>query len=606
MKRALAAAAFAAALAATAPAAAIPPAPSAEECRAVRAERRAPVIETYSNRERAPRVFAMQFKQELRHVASYQSFRTKIECSLLDYVVPRLAKGRPNVVAFNEDVGLMTIATGSRGQLARQLFGGKGGLSCEPQGVPCTTLGALALELAAYAPQHLAYRLRFGFDTPLSDGFVAATDTFVRGWMQVFSDMARRYRVYILGSNNQAPFRESTDPGEISLFRDPDLPTPKSVYVATSDQVFNEVFMWGPSDVRADGPDLMRNVVARNKKVPLTPIEETLQLSNGPRSGAAAIDNLRPYALPGTGAKIQFATSLPAFIYGAPERGVDPCSDTALYYMRCLDKLGANLVMQDEANPGRWPANGGGGYWQPLEWMRSTWRAAADDGVDFDYNVTPHMVGNLADLAFDGQTAITQRGLDTGRSCTYVGNTFVAGEDPEEARFASGPKPEFLAIAPWVGLDGPRAELRSLGARLAPGSGDPIENDYVETAIAADLPFPPDPARAACAVGGAPKVRIGTPRARLTRGGAVRVRVSCRVATGARCTGTLTGAGLRRTRVRLRPDGRAKVVTVRVGRLTRTRAGKRGRVAVRAALVGRDTTSNAGYAERRVTVLRAR
>ena len=34
--------------------------------------------------------------------------------------------------------------------------------------------------------------------------FVAGTDTFARGWMQIFSDMARRYDVYILGSNNQA------------------------------------------------------------------------------------------------------------------------------------------------------------------------------------------------------------------------------------------------------------------------------------------------------------------------------------------------------------------------------------------------------------------
>ena len=192
--------------------------------------------------------------------------------------------------------------------------------------------------------------------------------------------------------------------------------------------------MWGPRYVRREGPLPLRNVVAQNKKVPLTPIEETLQLTPGAGTGADAIENVRPYRLPGTKARISFATSLPAFMYGY-ELGMrppplDPCSDTANYYMPCLDRLGTNLVMQDEANPGPWAAQGGQGAWQPLEWMGSTWRAVADPTVGFDYNVTPHMVGNLADLAFDGQTAITQRGLRGPRRCTYVGNRRAAARGP--------------------------------------------------------------------------------------------------------------------------------------------------------------------------------
>ena len=62
----------------------------------------------------------------------------------------------------------------------------------------------------------------------------------------------------------------------------------------------------------------------------------------------------------------------------------------------------------------------------------------------------------------------------------------------------AGPKREFLALAPWVTPDAPRAALRATQAKLAPGSGDRLENDYVETAIAADLPFPPDPWRRNC------------------------------------------------------------------------------------------------------------
>ncbi|HSO99015.1 MAG TPA: hypothetical protein VLP43_08680 [Solirubrobacteraceae bacterium] len=94
--------------------------------------------------------------------------------------------------------------------------------------------------------------------------------------------------------------------------------------------------------------------MASNLKVPLTPIEQAIQLSPGPAHGAAAVRNLRPFALAGTRARLGIATSLPAFVYGAPTAGLNPCSDTAAYYMRCLDRLGANVVIQDDANPGAW------------------------------------------------------------------------------------------------------------------------------------------------------------------------------------------------------------------------------------------------------------
>jgi glycerophosphoryl diester phosphodiesterase len=466
------------------PAPPIPPPPSRAECREARASRATPTLESYTPGRGGPRVFAMQFKQELRHVETYESFRTKIECSIREQVVPRLARRRPNIVAFNEDVGLMTIATGTRGAPARELFGPGRAPGCEAQGAPCTTLAALGAVTGAYGREVALYRKRFPRMAPVASAFVAATDTFGRGWMQVFSDMARRYGVHILGSNNQAPFRESTDPTEIASLADPDLGAlPASVYVATDDAVYNEVFLWGPRPVREDGPQPLLNVVASNKKVPLTAIEEQIQLTPGPSTGPDAVENLRPYRVPGTQARIGFATSLPAFVYG--DVSSDPCADTAKTYMRCLDALGTNLVMQDEANPGRWAADAGSGVWQPEEWLTSTWRAVTDPTVSFAYNVTPHMVGNLADLPFDGQTAITQRGLRGKRGCNYVGNP--------------GVKREFLAISPWVTPDAPRDELRETGAKLAPGSGDELENDYVETAIAADLPFPPKPRRKSCA-----------------------------------------------------------------------------------------------------------
>ncbi len=87
-----------------------------------------------------------------------------------------------------------------------------------------------------------------------------------------------------------------------------------------------------------------------------------------------------------------------------------------------------------------------------------------------------------------------------GQTCHYIGNSvFVPGED--QAQFASyaGGKRGFLALAPWVVPDGPRSSLRTVGAELAPGSGSPLEDDYLETALIADLPVPVDHVRPGCA-----------------------------------------------------------------------------------------------------------
>ncbi len=392
-------------------------APSKKTCRSVAASNSQPAIESFHRDDSGPRVFALQFKQDIANVATYRDFRTKIECLIRTYVEPNLADDRPNVVALNEDVGVMTLATGSRAAGTRGLFADPANIpGCAGQPAPCGIVSALFSLDGDYASQEAAYASRFGGATPFAQTFLAGTDTFGRGWMQTFSDLAKRYGVYMIGSNNQAEFRESIDPTEIAAFSDPDVAA-RSAYVATSPEIYNEAFVWAPEDVTKDGPAPLRNVVYSNKKVPLTEIENLLSLTPGPSTGPDAVQNIKPYKIPGSKARMSIATSLPAFRYvgnlsafGEPlEPGLDPCSDTAKYYMLCMDKLGANLVMQDEANPGRWASQEP--FWQPLEWMGSSWRAVADPTVDFDYNVTPFMVGNLADLEFDGQTSITQRGL---------------------------------------------------------------------------------------------------------------------------------------------------------------------------------------------------
>lgn len=460
-----------------------------DPCQATRAHRTAPAtgVPRSDVEERGGlRVFAMQYKQEIKNVTSYESFAFKIDCMMKDYVQDELATQVPNLVVFNEDIGLATLAIGSRGAAARAFASSPlGGGAGDESGAPVAAAEALGLVNAGYARQIAYYQARFPGVDPRKQVFLAATDTFVRAFNRTFSDLAKRYGVYVVAANNEADYEESTDPADVAALADPDLAdqyadgTLKSVYVATGPDVWNQVFLWGP-----DGTQLFRN-----KKVPLTPIEKDfIALDEGPATGPEAGPNIGPYAIPGTGAKLGFATSLPAFVYGYPFDGTppaDPCANTALHYMPCMDSLGVNVVIQDEANPSRWASSESAPYWQPLDWMGSTYRNVADTRVSFAYNVCPHMVGNLLDIAFDGQSAITSRaGGNPPRH--YVGNDVGSAAYPSAY---AGDDDKFVVLAPWlVGTDDKNV-LRTIGARLAPGSGDVMENDYLETAVWADLVF---------------------------------------------------------------------------------------------------------------------
>jgi hypothetical protein len=474
-----------------------PGASAAPRCAPLLSPRTLPAIRALDPRPGAPRVFAIQYRQAAVNVTSYASFAATVDCVMRRWVVPNLARGRPNVVVFDEDTGLATLGIGARGAAARLLFNRASGPDCTPD----CALGSLSVLARSYAGPLLRYAARFrglGTDPGV---FLSATDTIARSFLATMSAAARRYGVYLIASGDLPAFRASTSPADIRAFADPAVRHPTEAYVATSSQVHNQAFIWGPRNVRSTGPDVLRNVVASNLKVPLTPIEQAIGLTPGPSAGAAATRNLHPYPLPGTKARLGIATSAPAFVYGSPPAGTNPCSDTATYYMRCLDRLGANVVIQDEANPGAWTGADGNGIeqWQPLSWMASTYRAVSDRSVHFAYNVTAMMVGNLADLVFDGQSAITQRGGLRGPGCHYIGDrSFVSGEDQAQFRGYAGTQHDFLALAPWVSADGSRASLRATGRQLAAGSGSSRVDRYLETAIVADLPLPVDPRRQGC------------------------------------------------------------------------------------------------------------
>lgn len=451
-------------------------------------------------RPRALRVFAIQLRQQPQAIVDAGAYRHLIDCALRIEVLPHLARGRPNLVVFDEDVGLQALAAGARGAAARRLLR-NGVMSCRGQAFPCATLATLSALNRGYAGalRYLAHRFP-ALSARLGRSFVAATDTFVRVFMTTMAAAARRYGLYVVASNTQAPFALSRDPAAVRALGDPAARGAGSVYAPTLGVAYDETFVWGPAVRHPRRPLPLQNLIAINRKVPLTSFELALGFAAGPSRGPAALANLAPVTIPGTGARLGIATSLPAFIYGpaAPP----PCADVSVTYMRCLSRLGANVLIQADANDGAWTGPDGSDAserWQPLSWMGSAWRAVSDPAVRFAYAVNPLLVGNLADTPFDGQSSILQRGR-RGAGCHYVGDAgFVSGEDDPALRAYAGPKPQFLALAPWVVSDGPRARLRRVGDALTAGRPGPA---YVQTALVADLPLPVDRTRRGCLVAG--------------------------------------------------------------------------------------------------------
>jgi hypothetical protein len=433
------------------------------------------------------RVIGIQYKMDISHVVDYTTYRAAMRCLMDRYVVPFEKPGVPTLVVFPEDVGLETVALGVRGEAARAQ---SRSVLRAPAGDSGTAgIGTALLSLnAAYAPQIAAYQVRFGGVDPRKEVLLAATDTFARAFSQTFSDIARDYGVYVVAANNQAPYRETHNPLEVKLFGDP-TQRGNVAYVATADHVANTTFLWGPQDIHPKNPDGERNLLFTNEKVPLTDLEKTiLGLDEGPATGPAAIANAAGYVV--AGFRLGFATSLPAFTYGYAfgqrPSGFQPCADLRKTYAACMDAQGVQVVIQAEANPGRWAGAGGDSDWQPLEWMGSTWRAVADPTVGFRYNVTPMMTGSLLDMTFDGQSAITMRG-GTEPPQHYVGSAATEPGDPAAMTVYAGGKPEFLALTPWVAPDTSRDELTKIGTDLAAGSGSQNENGYLESAVWADL-----------------------------------------------------------------------------------------------------------------------
>jgi predicted amidohydrolase len=374
----------------------------------------------------------------IRLPASEAAFRAELE-RIVGLAIPHIARDRPTLVALGELLGLPAALAGPRGILARRVHRSR------------TALTLLAL---ASLPRVLAYRRRWpGISLPRAL-LLALTDALYRPFAETLSALARRHHITIAATTLAPRVRRSTDPRAIRRGAN-------AVYLPTGPEVYNAALVFGP-----DGA-----LLGRVEKVYLTPSErETLDLTPG------RLEDVQVIASPA--GRLGVAISLDAF---TPE------------YLRRLDALGAEIVVQNDANDAPWAGPGGRGAWQPQEWLDAVLGALQPAYPHLRYDVCPMQTGNFFDIVFDGQSTITARAeTPPERPRALIGvddYVSVATGEPLVGRF--------LAVAPWVApdpaeeepalsLEERRARLTAVGHELLPGG--PRANAYRESVIWADVP----------------------------------------------------------------------------------------------------------------------
>lgn len=393
------------------------------------------------------RAFAVGNHHGLHYIDSYADFTAEMR-RLMELIKPDLADGH-NLVVFGEDVGLPAAFLGPRGAMARE---------------KTDALSAFIAVATEYQPQLTHYMSTWPGISVNRAISLALTDTMARAFFDTYPILAAEYGVHLSACSLLPELVTSTDPATIKKFGDPDVPDAPFVYLPAGPEVFNVCYVWGP-----DGAE-----IGRSRKVNLVSLEgpEMLDLAPGRLEDVEAFD--LPFG------KVAIAISLDAFIPA---------------YMKNLESLGVQVVLQNDANPGSWATmnpkaehlepSDGSLIWQPEEWRDSTIRMVEHtDYKGIQYNVCPMIVGNLFDIPFDGQSSITAREPPADLEArAYVG-------DAAQTRF--------LALAPWaapdpgeadsaLSLDERREALSKIGEQLAPGSGDPLENKYRESIVWADL-----------------------------------------------------------------------------------------------------------------------
>ena len=393
------------------------------------------------------RLAAVSLRLDLQRAESVADFRAGIE-EVLDHLV--VDPSAPTLVTFPEHTGLLAAFLGERGRAARARLAA---------GAPAVeALGELAGGHAA-ALDHYAARF------PEVDSLggllqLALADTVLQGVHETFAALAGERGLW-LSVGAALPDWEVSDDPAVHAVLDPDGAR-EHVYAVTSSEVRNRNLVYAP-----DG-----TLVAVQDKAYLVPMERDRAAGLGLSAcGLAEIDVADlPIGRVGT------VISKDAWMPDVNER---------------LDQLRAQVLIQPEAFD-RWGRVDRDGdiadLWPPDKFQRGGWWMLQRHR-SLRANVTPMLVGNLGDLAFDGQALVAVPSPGGTPGLGLLGQPADAGWAAVGGFNDLDESPEDLADPAR------RSEFEQLALRMAPGSGDPQEGGVAEGAVWADvtLPGPPEP-----------------------------------------------------------------------------------------------------------------
>ncbi len=336
-----------------------------------------------------------------------------------------LSTARPNLVVLPEFTGFANLFADPEGEAARAARNSDEALM---------TLAAAAI---GDFPQLVE---RLGPQPPARLLLLWATHRLRHAFETACARVARKHGVWLIAG---------------SAFADA-APDARGRLQPLSPEVYNRAQLRRP-----DG-----SLVGEAKKVHLTPEER----DGGLCLSAAPLENLQVFDVAGVPVGI-------AICFDAFRRDV----------VAHLAAKGCRLLCQPAANDVGWADRAPvSGRYQPEEWLDALAKPLAYEASGIEWVASAMMVGNLLDFGFDGQSAIAARG-----PCP-------AGE-PEKGyigcrgTLAYRDHAHVAAVAPWAfpdpggGDEERRAALRSLGRKLRPGSGDPIEDGYREGFACVDL-----------------------------------------------------------------------------------------------------------------------
>ncbi len=366
-----------------------------------------------SSQPRVFRAIAVQPKWGAEHFVGADAFRSWMR-GQLEAARPHLSPDHPNLVVLTELNGLPLVLRGAGWAL------------------PLKTFERVALALVvSRLPRVLPVLLREGV-SPIRALQLAGSEANIRLYLHTCRDLAREYGVYLCCGSVPMP-RYRVVNGQ-----------PRR----EAGTLTNQTVLLAP-----DG-----TLIGVADKVHLTPDEE----AGGVDLTPGTLSELRVFPTPV--GDLGVAISLDAFRMDVIGR---------------LEAQGCTVLLQPDANGAAWTAREGlppdpsNLRDQPEAWLESSWTATTS-GQSIRYAVNPMVVGNLLDLSFDGQSAITGRAGDAPIPRSYV---------------MTKPRPGFLALTPWV-ADGPNETLRTIGRQLAAHSGHARENAYRTDVLQADLRLP--------------------------------------------------------------------------------------------------------------------